>query len=170
MAKSGQVVVVTGASAGVGRATVRAVARRGARIGLLARGRDELEAAEREVEAAGGEAIVLLADVARHDQVDAAADRVERAFGPIDMWVNNAMTTVFSPVSQTTPAEFRRVTEVTYLPRLRARDARGAPLHRFASEFASQTHADSDTTCEASRLPKAMQGDSTAKWWRGSAA
>jgi NAD(P)-dependent dehydrogenase (short-subunit alcohol dehydrogenase family) len=110
-----RVVVITGSSAGVGRATVRAFAREKARIGLLARGRDGLEAARREVEAAGGEAIVLQADVAQPGQVEAAADQVEQCFGPIDVWVNNAMTSVFSPVEHTTPAEFRRVTEVTYL-------------------------------------------------------
>jgi NAD(P)-dependent dehydrogenase (short-subunit alcohol dehydrogenase family) len=110
-----RVVVVTGASAGVGRATVRAFARERARIGLLARGRDGLEAARREVEAAGGEALALEVDVARPEQVEDAAERIEQRFGPIDVWVNNAMTSVFSPVKDTTPDEFRRVTEVTYL-------------------------------------------------------
>jgi NAD(P)-dependent dehydrogenase (short-subunit alcohol dehydrogenase family) len=110
-----RVIVITGASAGVGRATVRAFAREKARLGLLARGRDGLEAARREVEAAGGEAIVLQADVAHPGEVEAAADQVEQRLGPIDVWVNNAMTSVFSPVEHTTPAEFRRVTEVTYL-------------------------------------------------------
>lgn len=109
------VVVVTGASAGVGRATVRAFARQGARIGLLARGRDGLEGARKEVEAAGGKALVLPTDVSDPDQVEAAASAVEEAFGPIDVWVNNAMVTVLSPVKEMTPAEFRRVTEVTYL-------------------------------------------------------
>ncbi|HEX6287782.1 MAG TPA: SDR family oxidoreductase [Herpetosiphonaceae bacterium] len=110
-----EVVVITGASAGVGRATARAFARRGAHIGLLARGRDGLEGARRDVEALGGKALVLPTDVADSDQVEAAAARVEKAFGPIDIWVNNAMTSVFSPVKETTPAEFRRVTDVTYL-------------------------------------------------------
>lgn len=110
-----QVVMITGASAGVGRATAIAFARRGARIGLLARGRAGLEAAARDVEAAGGEAIVCQADVARAAEIEAAADQLERAFGPIDVWVNNAMVSVFSPVIETTPEEFERVTAVTYL-------------------------------------------------------
>ena len=109
-----QVVVITGASAGVGRATTRAFARRGARIGLLARGVDGLEAARREVETAGGEAIVLPTDVADAAAVEAAADAVERRFGPIDVWINNAMTSVFSPVHELQPEEIRRVTDVTY--------------------------------------------------------
>jgi NAD(P)-dependent dehydrogenase (short-subunit alcohol dehydrogenase family) len=110
-----EVVVITGASAGVGRATVRAFARQGAHIGLLARGLEGLEAARAEVEAAGGRALALPTDVADADQVEAAAAAVEEAFGPIDIWVNNAMLSVFSPVQAMTPAEFRRVTEVTYL-------------------------------------------------------
>jgi NAD(P)-dependent dehydrogenase (short-subunit alcohol dehydrogenase family) len=110
-----EVVVITGASAGVGRATVRAFARRGAHIGLIARGRDGLEAARAEVEAEGGRALVLPVDVADPDQVEAAAAEVEREFGPIDVWVNNAMVSVFSPVKEMTADEFRRVTDVTYL-------------------------------------------------------
>ena len=110
-----EVVVVTGASAGVGRASARAFAERGAHIGLIARGRDGLEAARREVEALGGRALVLPLDVADADAVEAAAERVERELGPIDVWVNNAMASVFSPVRETTPEEYRRVTEVTYL-------------------------------------------------------
>ncbi len=110
-----QVVVVTGASAGVGRATVRAFARRGAHIGLLARGHDGLEGARREVEAAGGRALVLPTDVADAGRVEAAAAAVEEAFGPIDVWVNNAMVSVFSPVKLLEPEEVRRVTAVTYL-------------------------------------------------------
>jgi short-subunit dehydrogenase len=110
-----EVVVVTGASAGVGRATVREFARRGAWMGLLARGRDGLEAARREVEEAGGRALVLPTDVAYPIEVEAAAEAVEEAFGPIDVWINNAMTSVFSPIKEMTEEEFRRVTEVTYL-------------------------------------------------------
>jgi NAD(P)-dependent dehydrogenase (short-subunit alcohol dehydrogenase family) len=110
-----EVVVITGASAGVGRATARAFAKRGARIGLLARGRDGLEATAREIEAAGGQAHVLATDVANAEQVEAAAEAVERSFGPIDIWINNAMVSVFSPIKEMTPDEFKRVTEVTYL-------------------------------------------------------
>ncbi len=113
--KTPEVVVITGASAGVGRATVRRFAGDGARIGLLARGRDGLEGACKDVEAAGGKAIVVPTDVADPEQVEAAAAVVEDAFGPIDIWINNAMASVFSPVKEMTAEEFRRVTEVTYL-------------------------------------------------------
>jgi NAD(P)-dependent dehydrogenase (short-subunit alcohol dehydrogenase family) len=112
---TGEVVVITGASAGVGRATVVEFARRGARIGLIARGRDGLEGARRDAEAAGGQGLVLPLDVSDADAVEAAAARVETTFGPIDVWVNNAMTSVFSPIKLMTAAEFKRVTEVTYL-------------------------------------------------------
>src|SRR5215813_7147603 len=110
-----EVVVITGASAGVGRATAREFAKRGAHIGLLARGRDGLEAARREVEEMGGRALALPVDVADADRVEAAAAEVEEKLGPIDVWVNNAMTSVFSPVKEMKPEEFKRVTEVTYL-------------------------------------------------------
>src|SRR5918912_1362549 len=110
-----EVVVITGASAGVGRATAIAFARRGAHIGLLARGHDGLEGARRDVEAAGGRALVLPTDVADPTQVEAAATQVEETFGPIDIWVNDAMASVFSPIKEMEPEEFRRVTEVTYL-------------------------------------------------------
>src|ERR1051326_2060026 len=110
-----EVVVITGASAGVGRATVREFAKHGAWIGLVARGRDGLEAARREVEAEGGRALVLETDVADPEQVERATQRVETELGPIDIWVNNAMASVFSPIKEMTPEEFKRVTEVTYL-------------------------------------------------------
>lgn len=110
-----KVVVVTGASAGVGRATVQEFARAGADIGLLARGRAGLEAARKEVEAVGQRAVAVPTDVGYADQVEAAAETVERELGPIDVWVNNAMTSVFSPFKDMTLEEFRRVTEVTYL-------------------------------------------------------
>jgi NAD(P)-dependent dehydrogenase (short-subunit alcohol dehydrogenase family) len=110
-----RVVVVTGASAGVGRAAVRAFARQGADLGLIARGHDGLEAARNEVESAGGRAVVVPTDVAHADQVEAAAQRIEEGLGPIEVWVNNAMVSVFSEFKDMTPDEFRRVTEVTYL-------------------------------------------------------
>jgi NAD(P)-dependent dehydrogenase (short-subunit alcohol dehydrogenase family) len=106
---------VTGASSGVGRATVRAFARPGVSIGLVARASAGLEAAAREVEALGARALALPADVADADQVEAAADEAERTLGPLDVWVNNAMTSVLAPLAETDPADFRRVTEVTYL-------------------------------------------------------
>jgi short-subunit dehydrogenase len=110
-----EVVVITGASAGVGRATAHAFASRGARIGLLARGTEGLARTKAEVEKKGGEALAIPTDVANSEDVEAAADAVEKRFGPIDIWVNNAMTTVFSPFREITAAEFKRATEVTYL-------------------------------------------------------
>jgi len=110
-----EVVVVTGASAGVGRAVAREFGRHGARVALLARTREGLDGARRDVEEAGGEALALPTDVANPDQVEAAAQSTEEAFGPIDVWVNNAMTTVFAPFARVEPDEFRRATEVTYL-------------------------------------------------------
>jgi NAD(P)-dependent dehydrogenase (short-subunit alcohol dehydrogenase family) len=111
----GDVVVVTGASSGVGRATVRAFARRGATVGIIARGREGLEGAAKDVESEGGRALILPADVARAEEVEAAAARAEGELGPIDVWVNNAMTSVFAPFNEISAEEFRRVTEVTYL-------------------------------------------------------
>src|SRR5436190_8056598 len=110
-----ETVVITGASAGVGRAIARKFAINGARIGLLARGREGLEAARKEVEELGGKALVVIVDVAYADQVEGAAERIEAELGGIDIWINNAMTSVFSPIKQMMPEEFRRVTEVTYL-------------------------------------------------------
>lgn len=106
--------VITGASAGIGRATARRFAVDGAHIALLARGLDGLNAAEREIIVLGGRALVVPTDVADPDQVFAAAERIERELGPIDIWINNAMTTVFGPVDAISPAELRRVTDVTY--------------------------------------------------------
>ncbi len=110
-----EVVVITGASAGVGRATAREFARHGAHIGLLARGHEGLEGARRDVESLGGKALVLPTDVADAEAVEAAARRVEEEFGPIDIWVNDAMASVFSPFAEITPEEYKRATEVTYL-------------------------------------------------------
>ena len=110
-----EVVVITGASAGVGRATARAFGKRQAKVGLIARGLDGLEAAKREIEGDGGEALVLPLDVADHDAVERAAQQVEDTFGPIDIWVNNAMLSVFSPIMEMQPEDYERVTDVTYL-------------------------------------------------------
>ena len=110
-----EVVVVTGASAGVGRAVVRAFARDRASVALIARGREGLEAAGKEVEAEGGRALLLPVDVADAAAVEQAAENVEATFGPIDVWVNNAMTSIFAPFKEVSIDEFRRVTEVTYL-------------------------------------------------------
>jgi short-subunit dehydrogenase len=110
-----EVVVITGASAGVGRAATREFARRGASIGIIARDPDRLQQTKTEVERLGGRALALPLDVADADKVDEAASQVEQEFGPIDIWVNNAMVTVFSPVKDMAADEYRRVTEVTYL-------------------------------------------------------
>jgi NAD(P)-dependent dehydrogenase (short-subunit alcohol dehydrogenase family) len=111
----GKVVVVTGASAGLGRAIAREFGRAGAKVGLLARGHDGLEAARREIEELGGEALVVPCDVGHEDEVEQAAEEIEAKLGGIDVWVNNAMVSVFSPVHEMTAEEYRRVTEVTYL-------------------------------------------------------
>ena len=110
-----KVVAITGASAGVGRATALAFAREGYSVGLLARGRERLDAARREIEALGRTAVAVPVDVADADAVEAAASMVENELGPIDVWVNNAMATVFAPFSDTEPDEFRRSVEVTFL-------------------------------------------------------
>jgi short-subunit dehydrogenase len=115
MATDRQAVVVTGASGGVGRATAHAFAKRGARVALLARGEEGLDEARREVEALGGEALVIPTDVADADQVESAARGAEERFGGIDTWVNDAMATVFATFTSTSAEEFKRATEVTYL-------------------------------------------------------
>jgi NAD(P)-dependent dehydrogenase (short-subunit alcohol dehydrogenase family) len=112
---TGRVVVVTGASGGVGRAVACEFGAKGDRVGLLARGELGLDGAVKDVERAGGRALAVPTDVADHRQVEAATDQVERTLGPIDIWVNVAFTSVFAPFSQIDPDEFRRVTEVTYL-------------------------------------------------------
>jgi NAD(P)-dependent dehydrogenase (short-subunit alcohol dehydrogenase family) len=116
MAKEPQprVVVITGAGSGIGRATARRFGADGDKVALLARGEEELEGAAAEIEAAGGTALIVPTDVSDPDQVEAAADRVERELGPIDVWVSDAMTTVFSFFWDIEPEEFRRATDVTY--------------------------------------------------------
>jgi len=110
-----RVVVVTGASSGVGRACARAFGQRGDRVALLARNTEALDKAAAEIEQAGGDAFVCTVDMADADAVEAAAAAIEAHWGRIDVWVNNAMVTVFAPVMDTTAEEFRRVTEATYL-------------------------------------------------------
>lgn len=123
-----ETVVVTGASAGVGRAVARRFGVDRASVVLIARGRDGLEGARREIENAGGRALVVEADVADAGAIEAAAARAEETFGPIDIWINNAMASVFSPVREMRAEEYRRVTEVTYLGVV-FWDARGAASH-----------------------------------------
>ena len=110
-----KVIVITGASGGVGRATAWAFARQGAKIALLARSSEQLEGTRKEVEQLGGEALPIECDVADAAQVESAAEKTEKVFGPIDVWVNNAMNSVFAPFKEIKPEEFKRVTEVTYL-------------------------------------------------------
>ncbi len=110
-----QVVVITGASAGIARATAERFGARGAKVALLARGRAGLDGAAADVEKAGGTALAIPTDVADHAQLTAAADHVEATFGPIDVWINVAFTSVFAPFHEISPEEFRRVTEVAYL-------------------------------------------------------
>lgn len=133
MKTSRKIAVITGASAGVGRETVRVFARGGFDVALLARGNAGLNAAAREVEGFGQRCLVIPTDVADFSQVDRAADRIESELGPIDVWVNNAMTTVFSPLRDVTPEDFERAISVTFLgqvwgtmaalKRMRPRDA-----------------------------------------------
>lgn len=113
--KQPEVVVVTGGSAGVGRATVRKFAMNGADIGIIARNCERLEQTKQEVETIGSRAVAISADVSNADHVENAAAEIESLLGPIDIWINNAMVSVFSPFKEMTPEEFKRVTEVTYL-------------------------------------------------------
>jgi short-subunit dehydrogenase len=129
------VVVVTGATAGVGRATVRAFAAQGFDVALLARGAEGLARAADEVRELGARALPIAVDVAVFEEVDAAATRVERELGPIDVWINDAMTTVFAPLMEIDPADFRRAVEVTFLGQVwgtKAAIARMKPRDRGA--------------------------------------
>lgn len=110
-----QTVVITGATGGIGRATARAFAERGANIVLVARGQAGLEGAAHDVEDAGGTALAVPTDMADHIQAEAAAEAAEDAFGPIDVWVNVAFASVFAPFTDITAEEYERVTQVTYL-------------------------------------------------------
>ena len=110
-----RIVVVTGASAGIGRAVARRFGEDRWRVALVARGSDGLEAAKQEIEAAGGEALVIPCDVADEAALDAAAERIEREWGPIDVWINDAMVTSYCEFLDISPADFRRMTDVTYL-------------------------------------------------------
>src|SRR3954467_12608108 len=110
----GDVVVITGASGGIGRATARRFAQDGAKIALLARGQAGLEGIATEVEEWGGKALILPTDVAEADQVEAAAEAAERELGPIDVWVNDAMATIYAEFLDVEPDEYRRATDVTY--------------------------------------------------------
>jgi short-subunit dehydrogenase len=110
-----ETVIVTGASAGVGRAIALRFGQAGARVGLIARDEEALNEVKREIERMGGKAAVAPVDVADHDALFSAAERLEAELGPVDVWVNDAMVTVFSPVSEIKPEEFKRVTEVSYL-------------------------------------------------------
>jgi short-subunit dehydrogenase len=110
-----KVIVITGASAGLGRVTAWEFAKQGAKIALVARELLQLEGAKEEVEKYGGKALTIIADIADPDQVEEIANRTEREFGPIDVWINNAMNSVFGPINEITPQEYKRVTEVTYL-------------------------------------------------------
>lgn len=109
-----RVIVITGGTAGVGRATARRFAKDGCAVAVLARGQDGLDGTAREIEELGGRALAIAVDVADAEQVFAAAERIERTLGPIDVWINNAMTTVFGPIDAITPEELRRVTDVCY--------------------------------------------------------
>jgi NAD(P)-dependent dehydrogenase (short-subunit alcohol dehydrogenase family) len=112
--QSREIVVVTGGTAGIGRATVREFAVAGADVAVLARGQERLDATCREIEAAGGRALGISVDVADADAVEAAAERVERELGPIDVWVNNAFAGIFSTFMDMSLEEYRRITDVTY--------------------------------------------------------
>jgi short-subunit dehydrogenase len=109
-----QTVAITGASAGIGRAIAKAFAKDGARVGLMARSADALTEVKAEIEEEGGQALVLPCDVSQSDAVEASADRLEQEFGPIDIWINSAMVTIFAEIKDIQPEEYKQVTDVTY--------------------------------------------------------
>jgi len=142
--RSSPVVVVTGASAGVGRAVAVAFGREGWRVALIARGRERLASAARDVELAGGQALVIAADVADAEAIEAAAAQVVSMWGRIDIWINNAMVSVFGPVTALSPDEIRRVTEVTYLGQVHGTLAALRHMRPIAQR---------SSPCAASRIP-----------------
>ena len=144
-----QTVVITGASAGIGRAAARLFGARGARVGLIARGQAGLDGAARDVQEAGGTALAISADVSDYDQVTAAARQVEQELGPIDVWVNVAFTSVFAPFEQITAAEFRRVTEVSYLGFVHGTIEH--PFHGRKGDRGYQSRPDFQALVQASR-------------------
>lgn len=162
-----EVVVITGASAGVGRATAREFARRGAHIGLLARNEDGLRGAREDVQSLGGKVLEIPTDVADPEQIEVVAQKVEEEFGPIDVWVNDAMATVFSEFKDITPEEFKRATEVTYLgavygtmsalkrmlPRDRVRWSRSARRSPTVGSRCNRPTAGRSTPCGALPTP-----------------
>lgn len=113
--KKQRVIVITGASAGIGRAIAQEFAKQGAKLGLIARGEEKLDSTVAEIFSMGGEAIACPCDVSREEDLEAAAVEIENKFGPIDIWINNAMVTMLGPVKEITSEEVRRVTEVNYL-------------------------------------------------------
>jgi NAD(P)-dependent dehydrogenase (short-subunit alcohol dehydrogenase family) len=159
--------VVTGASAGIGRATALEFARRGCDVALLARNATRLDAAAEEVCGQGTEALPIATDVADADAVDAAATRIEAELGPINVWVNNAMATIFAPIDRVTPEEFRRATEVTYFGQVygtmtalsRMRRVIVAPSSMWAQRSpigrsrCNRSIAEPNTQCEALPTP-----------------
>lgn len=157
-----RVAVVTGASAGVGRATVRLLAQRGIAVALLARGRVGLDAAAEEVRSAGGRPLPIEVDVADYEQVVDAGRRIEAELGPIDLWINDAFSSVFAPFQETRPEEFRRATEVTYLGYVHG--TRVALSHMTPATGAPSCRWDRRWRTGVSRCRRPTAGRSTRSW------